>query len=435
MRWLGIVFLALLWALPARAEIKIQEVTSPGGIKAWLVEEPSIPFTALEIRFKGGASLDLPGKRGAVNLMTGLLEEGTGAMDARGFAEAVEGLAASFDYDAYDDSVAISARFLTENRDAAVDLLRASLVAPSFEQSAIDRVRGQVLSSIRSDETDPNAMAGRRFDEIAFGDHPYASSLNGTVESVTALTRQDMLDAHAGALARDRVYVGAAGDISAEQLGLLLDRLLGDLPATGLPMPANVDVKMPGGTVVVPFDTPQSVAMFGHEGIDRHDPDFIPAYVLNTILGGGGFEARLMTEVREKRGLTYGVYSYLIPKDHAALYIGQVASANDRVAEAMAVIRDEWTKMARDGVTEAELTQAKTYLTGSYALRFDGNSAIADILVGMQLDDLTPDYVVHRNDMVNAVTEEDIRRVAARILKPEALTFVVVGKPEGVQTQ
>ena len=278
-------------------------------------------------------------------------------------------------------------------------------------------------------------MAGRRFDEIAFGDHPYASSLNGTVESVTALTRQDMLDAHAGALARDRVYVGAAGDISAEQLGLLLDRLLGDLPATGLPMPANVDVKMPGGTVVVPFDTPQSVAMFGHEGIDRHDPDFIPAYVLNTILGGGGFEARLMTEVREKRGLTYGVYSYLIPKDHAALYIGQVASANDRVAEAMAVIRDEWTKMARDGVTEAELTQAKTYLTGSYALRFDGNSAIADILVGMQLDDLTPDYVVHRNDMVNAVTEEDIRRVAARILKPEALTFVVVGKPEGVQTQ
>ena len=335
MRWLGIVFLALLWALPARAEIKIQEVTSPGGIKAWLVEEPSIPFTALEIRFKGGASLDLPGKRGAVNLMTGLLEEGTGAMDARGFAEAVEGLAASFDYDAYDDSVAISARFLTENRDAAVDLLRASLVAPSFEQSAIDRVRGQVLSSIRSDETDPNAMAGRRFDEIAFGDHPYASSLNGTVESVTALTRQDMLDAHAGALARDRVYVGAAGDISAEQLGLLLDRLLGDLPATGLPMPANVDVKMPGGTVVVPFDTPQSVAMFGHEGIDRHDPDFIPAYVLNTILGGGGFEARLMTEVREKRGLTYGVYSYLIPKDHAALYIGQVASANDRVAEAI----------------------------------------------------------------------------------------------------
>ncbi len=434
MRYLTLLVLAVIWAIPARAEINIQQVTSPGGIKAWLVEEPTIPFTALELRFQGGTSLDPEGKRGVTNLMMGLLEEGTGDMDARGFAAAVEGLATSFDYDAYDDALSISARFLTENRDEAVDLLRASLIAPTFDQTAIDRVRGQVLSAIRSDEKDPDALASRHWNELAFGDHPYGSSSDGTMDSINALTREDIVAAHQGTMARDRVFVGAAGDITADELGLLLDHLLGDLPETGLPLPEDVTVSMPGGIQVVPFKTPQSVALFGHDGLDRHDPDFIPAYVMNTILGGGGFEARLMTEVREKRGLTYGVYSYLVPKDHGAIYIGQVASANNRVAEAISVIRDEWAKMAEFGVTDAELEQAKTYMTGAYPLRFDGNASIAGILVGMQMDGLTPDYIVNRNDMVNAVTAEDIKRVAKRVLKPDELTFVVVGQPDGLES-
>lgn len=188
------------------------------------------------------------------------------------------------------------------------------------------------------------------------------------------------------------------------------------------------------GVTIVPFDVPQSVAIFGHEGIARDDPDFFAAYVLNEILGGGGFEARLMEEVREKRGLTYGVYSYLVPKDHAALYLGRVSSANDRIAEAVQVIRDEWSKMAANGVTEEELATAKTYLTGAYPLRFDGNGTIANILVGMQMDDLPVEYVNTRNDLVNAITLDDIKRVAARILKPDALHFVVVGQPEGLDS-
>ena len=185
---------------------------------------------------------------------------------------------------------------------------------------------------------------------------------------------------------------------------------------------------------MVPFDVPQSVAIFGHEGIARDDPDFFAAFVLNEILGGGGFEARLMEEVREKRGLTYGVYSYLVPKDHAALYLGRVSSANDRIAEAIEVIRDEWSRMAEAGVTEEELEIAKTYLTGAYPLRFDGNGPIANILVGMQMDDLPVDYVNTRNAKIEAITLDDIKRVAARVLKPEALHFVVVGQPEGLDS-
>lgn len=429
------VFAALLSvaAATAQAEVDIQEVTSPGGINAWLVEDHEIPFLALEIRIEGGASLDVAGKRGAANLMTGLLEEGSGEMDARAFQTAREGLAASFGFDIYDDSFSVSARVLSENRDEALALLRAALIDPTFDDDAVERVRAQVLSIIASDEKNPNRIAGAAFDAAAFGDHPYGSSLNGTAESIAALTRDDLITAHRNVLTRDRVYVGAVGDITAQELGVVLDDLLGDLPQSDAPLPEDVPFGLAGGVTVVPFETPQSVAYFGHQGLKRDDEDFFAAYILNTILGGGSFESRLMTEVREKRGLTYGVYTYLVPKDHAEMVIGSVASGNDRIGEAIAVIRDEWARIASDGVTADELSAAKTYLTGAYPLRFDGNAPIADILVGMQMTGLPPDYVINRNDYVNAVTLDEINRVAGELLRPGDLHFVVVGQPVGVE--
>lgn len=421
-------------ALPLYAEVVVKDVTSPGGIKAWLVEDHSIPFTALELRFRGGTSLDSPGKRGATYLMSGLLEEGSGDMDSQAYARKLESLAASFGYDVYSDTLAISSRFLTENRDAVIDLLKLTLMEPRFDEDAVERVKAQILSGLRSDEKDPSKIAGKAFYASAFSDHPYATDGKGTIESVSVLTRDDMFDAHKAILAKDRVYVGAVGDITEAELGALLDALLGELPETGVAMPGPADTDVPAGVTVVDFDTPQSQVLFGHAGITRDDPDFFAAFILNRILGGGGFESRLMTEVREKRGLTYGVYSYLVPRDHAALYLGSVASSNDRVAEAIDVIRDEWAKMAAEGVTEAELEAAKTYLTGAYPLRFDGNGPIASIMVGMQMEDLPIDYIATRNDNINAVTLEDIKRVAARILDADALHFVVVGQPEGLAT-
>ena len=427
----ALTFLCL--ALPAWAAVEIEEVTTPSGFKIWLVEDHSIPFTALELRFRGGTSLDAPGKAGSVNLMTGLLEEGAGDLDARGFARSLEGLAAQFSYGANDDDVSVSARFLTDNRDAAVDLLRLSLTQPRFDADAVERVRRQVLSGLRSDASDPNDIARETLATLAYGDHPYAIPDSGTLESVAALTQEDLRAAHKAVFARDRVFIGAVGDITAAQVSALIETLLADLPEAGAPQPGPAQVQIPqGGVTVVPFETPQSVALFAHAGIERDHPDFFPAFVLNHILGGGGFESRLMSEVREKRGLTYGVYSYLLSKDHAALYLGSVSSANSRIAEAVEVIRSEWSDMATQGVTEAELAAAQTYLTGAYPLRFDGNGPIATIMVGMQMQGLTTDYIATRNDKVNAVTLADISRVAAKVLKPDALHFVIVGQPEGL---
>jgi zinc protease len=434
MRLIYALALTLLAAFPARADVNIQEVISPGGLKAWLVQEPSIPFVALDIRFRGGASLEAADKRGSINLMTALLEEGAGEMDARAFARASEGLASSFRFSVDDDALAVSTRFLTENQDASIALLKQALQNPRFDQDAIDRVRGQVLSGILSSNKDPNDIARKTMDRLMYGDHPYGSPRSGSTETVTALTRDDLIAAHAAVLARDRIYIAAVGDITPEALGQVMDELLGDLPETGAPMPPDADVTIPTGVTVVDFPTPQSVAIFAQKGLSQKDDDWFAATVMNQVLGGGSFESRLMDEIREKRGLTYGVYSYLVPMDLAETYQGSVSSANDRIAEAISVIRDEWSKMADSGVTQQELDDAKTYITGSYPLRFDGNQQIASILVGMQMLDLPIDYIPTRNEKVEAVTLSDVQRVASDLLDPDGIAFVVVGQPEGLET-
>ena len=427
---LVLIFVASL----AVAEVKLKEVPSPGGFNAWLVENHSIPFVALELRFKGGASLDAQGKRGATNLMTGLLEEGAGELDARAFARALEEQAATISFDVSDDDLSVSARFLTETKSDVLALLKESITTPRFDEAAVERVRAQVLAGIRSDATDPDAIVGLEFSNLVFGDHPYGSPEQGTEESVSALTRDDLVAVHQATVAQDRVFVSAVGDITEEQLAELLDALLSDLPATGAPLPSDADINLPGGVQVVDFETPQSTAVFAQPGIPRDHPDYFPVFVLNHIVGGGGFESYLMDEVRAKRGLTYGVYSYLADKDGSDLWMGSVASANDRVAEAISVIRDIWQDISEGGLTQEQLDDAKTYLTGAYPLRFDSNRSIANISVSMQLSDIPIDYIETRNDRVNAVTLEDINRVAKEWMDPSKLTFVVVGQPENLNS-
>lgn len=425
------LIIAVLVPFGARAAVEIQEVTSPGGITAWLVEEPSIPFVAMDIRFKGGSSLDPEGKRGATYMMMGLLEEGAGGRDARAFTEATEAVAANFGFDTFRDSVQIEAQFLTENRGESLALLRDAINLPRFDQDAIDRVQTQIVSIIEGKETDPNDIAGTTLAALSYPGHPYATGQEGTVESVNALTRADLIAAHEAVFARDRVYIGVAGDISAAELGPLLDTLLGDLPATGAPMPVEAELALQGGQTIVDYRSPQSVVLFGHAGVDRDDPDFFPAFVANHILGGGGFESRLMVNVRERRGLTYGISSFLASRDFGNQWLGQFSTSNENVGPAIDLIQSIWDDMAENGVTPEELDAAQTYLTGAYPLRFDGNGRIAGILAGMQAQGLGIDYIETRNDQVNAVTLEDIQRVAAEHLVVEDLHFVIVGQPQG----
>jgi zinc protease len=427
-------FLALLATAPLRAQIEVQEITSPGGIDAWLVEEPSIPFVALEFRFVGGTSLDAPGQEGATEVMAALMSEGAGELDSRAFATALEALAASFSISAGRDTIAVSAQMLSENRTEAAALLRTALAEPRFDVDALERVRARAISGVRSDARNPSQIAGRTFAELAWGDRAYGRPASGTEDSLAALTRDDLQATHAGAFARDRLFVSAVGDISEAELGALLDDLLGWLPATGAPLPDKAEPALDGGVTVVDFDGPQAVILFGHAGLPREDDDFIPAFVMNEVLGGGRFGTRLMRELREVRGLTYGVGTGLASGEFGDTVQGFFSTDNARAADAIEVVRTEWARMAADGVTDAELEAIQTYLTGAYPLRFEGNATIADILVGMQVQGLPADYIARRNDLVRAVTVEDVRAIADRLLDPDALRFVVVGRPAGLET-
>ena len=420
-------------AIPSSAT-DIQKVTSEGWITAWLVEEHSIPIVSIDILFRGGASIEPDDKHGATYLMTGLLEEGAGQYDATGFLEATEALAARFSFDTSRDMVSISATVLKENLNPSMELLRTALTEPRFDEIAFERVREQVNSIIRRAETNPRSMGGSRFRALAFGDHPYARNLEGTLESIAALTPQDMREVHQTALTHDRIVVGVVGDITPEELAKLLDTVFAALPESNSEIVPLTSMQAGGGIDIIDHPSPQSVAIFGHAGIMRDDPDYIAAYVMNHILGTG-FTSRLNQEIREKRGLTYGVASFLTPYDRAALYMGSISSSNENIAEAIGLIREEWARMTDKGVTQEELESAQKYLTGSYPLRFDSNGAIASILAGLQFADLPIDYVATRNDAVNAVTVEDINRVASRLIQPDKLHFVIVGQPEGVSVE
>jgi zinc protease len=422
---------APLATAPAQA-LEIQDLKSPGGAVFWLVEEPSIPIVSLEISIAGGARLDPEGRAGLANRMTGLIEEGAGDLDAVGFSKARDDLSARFGFSAGRDSIGISAQMLAETLEPSVALLATALATPRFDAEPLERVRAQILSVIAESGTEPDAVAADAWYAASFPDHPYGRPTDGTAESVAMITRDDLIAARARLLTRANARIAVVGAIGAEQAGRMVDTILAGLEQ-GEPLSRDpAGDTPPPGLQVIDLDVPQSAAVFGHVGLERSDPDFIPAFVMNYILGGGGFSSRLMQEVRVKRGLAYGIYSYIAVRDETALYIGAVQTANERMAESLEVIKAEWARMAAEGITAEELDRAKRYLTGAYPLSFDSNAKIASYLVFVQEENLGIDYITRRNGLIEAVTLEDVKRAAARLLQPESLSIVVVGKPVGL---
>jgi zinc protease len=422
----------LLLAFPAGA-VEIKRVVSPGGIEAWLVEDKTVPVVALEADFAGGASTDPEEKPGLANLTASLLDEGAGPYDSQQFQTRVEDIASSIRFSASQDNLTASVKTLSENVEKAFELLRLALAEPRFDPDPVARVRSSITVSLARKAESPNAIASRQWWKSAFEPHPYARPFDGTPEGVQAVTIEDMRRFVGDRIARDVLTVAVVGDITAERLGPLLDATFGWLPARAAPVTiAETTADQRGRTLLVRKPIPQSVVTFGQPGIKRDDPDWYAALVVNYILGGGGFTSRLTTEVREKRGLAYGVYSYLAPLEHTGVVLGGVATQNSRVAESIDIIREEWRRMREEGPTEAELDGAKTYLTGSFPLQFDSTDRIAATLVDIQQRKLGIDYLDRRNALIEAVSLADARRVARRLLQPDALTFVVVGAPEAL---
>lgn len=412
------------------SSMKIERVTSPGGIHAWLVESHTNPLIAMRFAFRGGANQDDPGTEGLAYFVSAMMDEGAGPFDATAFQEREQGLAMRMEFDASRDVMLGNVQTLSANKDEVFDLLRVALTEPRFDEDAVERVRSQILAGLKFDEHDPETVASLAWNRLAFPNHPYARPIKGTNASIASITADDLRNYVKRVYARDKLVISVVGDIDADTLGKALDRIFGDLPlnSTLAPM-ADADPPLGPTREVIEMDVPQSVAQFGHRGIARKDDDFISAYVLNYIIGGGGFSSRLMEEVREKRGLAYSVYSNLYPYDYGAVFIGNVATKNEAVAQSLEVIESELKRVAEHGPTAEELEGAKSYLTGAYALRFESSSAIANQLLWIQIEDLGVDYVDKRNALIEAVSLDDIRRVAKRLIDADHLITTIVGKP------
>jgi zinc protease len=419
-------------AMAGTTAARIQRVVSPGGIEAWLIEERAVPLVALEFAFQGGSAQDSPERAGLAAMMAGLLDEGAGPHEALAFQELLEEHAIMLRFSESRDMITGSVKTLTRHQDKAFELLKLAVNEPRFDASAVDRVRAQLSSGVRRQANDPNARASKAWFASAFAGHAYASPERGTLESLAGIDREQVVRQHGRLFARSSLKVAVVGAIDAETLARALDEVFLGLPAdAALVAVPQVAPRMADAAEFIDLDIPQSTIRFGLPGLLRKDDDFVAATVMNHILGGGSFTSRLWQEVREKRGLAYSVSANLYPFAKAGFLMGGTATKNERAREAMDVIRGEIARMAADGPTEEEVAKAKSYLIGSYALRFDTSTKIANQLLMLQVEELGIEYTDRRNGLFAAITVDDAARVAKRLLSDNRMLVTVAGRPIG----
>lgn len=439
---LFVLALALCIAAAAPAEagkefprvLDIREVVSPGGVKAWLVEDHTLPIIAVQFAFAGaGSALDPADRQGLSILASNTMDEGAGPYDSAAFQKALSDNAISLSFSAGRDHFTGYLKTLTKHKDLAEELLQQALSAPRFDQDAVERMRAANIARVKSSLSDPDWKAARLLNDIAFAGHPYAMNSGGTLTSLAAISTDDLHDFAKRRLAKDRLRIGVMGDITAEELAATLDKVFGALPdRADLPAIADFSVQNAGKSFLFKDDIPQTIIQIMQPGIGRRSPDYYTGAVMNFILGGGGFGARLTDEVREKRGLTYGISSYFYDLDHLQALAVSTSTRNEVAGQVMGLIHQEWQKMRDAPVSDKELADAKSYLIGSFPLSLSSTDDIAGILMDLQLDDLPIDYLDHRAERINEVGKDDIQALARRLLTPDGLTVVMVGAPEGL---
>ena len=432
-RHIASLLLALcLYALAplAAGAVEVKAVTTPGGITVWFAEDHTVPIVAMNYAFFGGAAADPENRRGLANFLSAMLDEGAGDLASEQFQERMEELSFSMSHSAGIEWFTGSFRSLTRNLDESVSLLALAINHPRFDAQPLERIRKQLIVALRNKAQDPEEQAWLAFRRMLFGNHAYARDADGTEAGIRAITAADLRALHRRLFARERLLVTVAGDIDEQRMVKLVDSVFGDLPEkSGMPDIPNPVMPKEARERIIRKPIAQSIVLVGAQSIRRDDPDFIPAYVVNHILGGGGFGSRLMEEVREKRGLAYSVYSGLATREKAGFFFAYAGTRNDRALQARDIMLETIRKVAREGVTEEELQAAKDYLVGSWPLRFDSTTKIASMLLGLRMQRLGLDYLKRRNDLMRAVTLEDANRAARRMLHPERMQVLIHGNP------
>ena len=411
----------------------IKEVTGQGGIKAWLVEDHTLPLISMSFAFRGGVEQDPLSKQGLSTLTMNLLTEGAGPYNAVAFQQQLADHSIALRFMAERDSLNGSIKCLSSDKDVAFDLLHLALTAPAFDKGDLERARNQQLAALRTQLGNPDWQARYALFQQIFGTHPYGERHYGSTATLASITRLDIKDFAAAHLARSNIVISVAGDITPKQLSLLLDRVFGSLPQKAkLRDVPEVVWPQNSAIILVPREGTQTELIFAMPGPKRDDPDWYAAEIANYIVGGGGFSSRLMQDVRDKKGLTYGINTGLSPMEHGGLFVGEMAADNEKAGQAWDIALDTMRRFYQDGVTEKEIISAKDYLTGSLPLAMTSTDKIAEVLLDLQLEKMDSSYLDRRNNLLRQVTSDDIDRVIHRWFNPDGLTLALVGKPEEI---
>lgn len=424
-----VIVVAVISITPSWALMKVETVETAIGPTAWLIEDHELPIITISLMWRGGTAQDPEQKLGLTTLMASLMNEGAGSYDSRAFQDRMAFLGTEINFRADHDALSAEIRLLRRHRNESFALLREALTVPRFDDEAITRMKYELGTIIQRRQADPGDRASDLWFERAFTGHPYAHITAGTMAGLQNIDADDLRQRHRDLVARNNLMISAFGDISARELKAVLEEILSALPATHsapsiAPYPLTAS-----GLHVEPFQGPQSAVVFGLPGIAIGEDDFFPSYILNYILGGGGFSSRLVEEVREKRGLTYSIYSYLQDNEAGPLWLGGFTSDRSTVEEALDLVKTEMTQLQKEGVSAAELADAKTHIQGSYVLGFDSGLNIVHQMGFAQWHSLPPTYFKERNQRVEAVSLEAVNRVAKQRLDPEKLLIQIVGAP------
>jgi len=417
----------------AHALLKPVEVNSKSGVKAWLIEDSALPVISMHITFRNcGTSYDPADKAGLVAVLSRMFKEGAGKYSAEDFNNELENHAIELSFSEGEDDIEVEIRTLTRNFDKAIALTSDALNAPKLNDTDIKRVAANYLSDIKMSEQSPAFIAQKAWRSAYFGKHPYGRDYPD-VKSLAAIKSADLKEFKHTCMSKDSLIISAVGDVNSDKLIVAMDSLFAKLPESrALSLPVLEKAAVQERTVKVQeMDVPQSVFVFALPWIDRQNPDYIASVLLNYIVGGSGFNSRLMQELREKNGLTYGIHTG-IDNNYASAYLsGSFSTKNADAAKAFEMLKQQLSLISQNGVTAAELEQAKSYMKGSFPLNLDSNGKIAGFLGMLQQYNLGIDYMERRSALIDAVTLERVNQLAKTMLLPDKMVTGVAGKPEG----
>lgn len=407
--------------------MNVEEIKTTNGLNFWFVEDNSVPIISLSFNFSGGAFFDK--KEGTSSFVSALLDEGAGSYNSEEFQTRMDKLGMKLNFSSSRDSISGTFQTISKNKSESFKLLKLIFSNPRFDEQDIDKIRNQIIASLKINQSNISDIANQEFHKNFFADHSFSKNPNGTIESVIEIKKKDISEYFKNFITKSNLVMGVSGDVSKEEIKKLMEETFSNLPLTSNNLTKiSSKKKFPKGTKFIEKDTPQASIIFAQKGVSRKDKDFFSARIANYVLGGGGFQSRLYKNIREKEGLVYSIYSYLVPYVNNDLLFGGFQTTNENVDKTIELVKNEWDLIATKGISNKKLKDAKSYYKGSFTRNLTSTSSISSLLRTVQLYGLDKNYFQERNNIIDNITLKDVNNIAKMIFNSDELYFVVVGK-------